>query len=87
MNEIKELEKTKTMRKIEKIFKRKKLKIIRSYLLYSFTWILIATPLSDEIGVSLLAGFTTIKTKTIAILGFVLNSIIIFLILYFSSRI
>jgi len=37
MNEIKELEKTKTMRKIEKIFKRKKLKIIRSYLLYSFT--------------------------------------------------
>ncbi len=87
MNEFEELEKTKTMQKIEKIFRKRKMRIFKNYLLYSFAGILIATPLPDEIGVSMLAGFTTIKTKTLAIISFLLHTMAIFLILYLSSGI
>ena len=81
MNEFKELEKTKTIQKIEKIIKKNKFILIKHYLLYVFAGILIATPLPDEVGVSMLAGLTTIKPKKLAIISFILHSIAIFLIL------
>lgn len=58
---------------------------IRHYILYLFAGILIATPLPDEIGISLLAGLTTIKSKILAIITFVLHFAEIFIILYLSS--
>lgn len=81
MNEFKELGKTKTIQKIEKIIKKNKSVMIKNYLLYVFAGILIATPLPDEIGVSMLAGLTTIKTKKLAIISFILHTLAIFLIL------
>lgn len=84
MNEFGELEKTKVIRAIENIIKHNKHVLIRHYLLYVFAGILIATPLPDEIGVSMLAGLTTVNPKKLAIISFFLHSLAIFLILFFS---
>lgn len=82
MNEFKEIEKTKTMKKIKEIVTKNKHILIRHYLIYVFVGIIIATPLPDEIGVSMLAGLTTINAKKLAIISFILHSLFIFLILY-----
>ncbi len=85
MNEFKELKKTKILQKTESIVKNKKSILIKHYLLYVFAGILIATPLPDEIGVSMLAGLTTIKPRKLAIISFTLHTFAIFLILYGAS--
>ena len=57
-------------------------KKIRNYLLYIFMGIVIASPLPDEIGVTMLAGLTKIKQKYLILISFILNTIGIFLIIY-----
>lgn len=81
MDEFKELEKTKAIRKIEEIVKKKKRVVIIHYLLYIFAGLFLATPLPDEIGVAMLAGLTTIKPVKLAIISFLVHSAAIFLIL------
>jgi hypothetical protein len=83
MDEFKRLEKTKLIREIEHIVKKDKHVLIRHYLMYIFAGIMIATPLPDEIGVSMLAGLTTIKPIKLALIGFILHTLMIFLLLYF----
>jgi len=46
-----------------------------------FAGFVIASPLPDEIGVSLLAGTTKISTRTFAILSYFLNTAGIFIVL------
>src|SRR3989344_6470177 len=82
IKEFKELERKKIIKKIEKIVEKNKHVLIRHYLLYIFAGIMIATPLPDEIGVSMLAGLTTIKPLKLAIISFALHTLAIFLILY-----
>ncbi len=83
MKEFNELNKTHLIKKIEKIMEGHRHVIIHHYLLYLFAGILIALPiLPDEIGVSMLAGLTTINPKKLAIISFILHSVAIFLILY-----
>lgn len=75
-DEIKELSK-------EPIFKEIKTRvppIVRNYLAPVLGGIIIASPLPDEIGISLLAT-STISTRTFAILSFLLNTAGIFAIL------
>ena len=84
MNEFRELEKTKVIRTIKDIIKHNKHVLIKHYLLYVFAGILIAAPLPDEIGVSMLAGLTTVNPKKLAVISFFLHSLAIFLILLFS---
>ncbi len=84
MNEFLELKKTKAVRYIRKIISKNKHILIKHYLLYVFAGIMVATPLPDEVGVSMLAGLTTIKPKILAAVAFILHSLAIFLILYFS---
>jgi len=84
MNEFRELEKTRVIKAIENTIKHNKHILIKHYLLYVFAGILIATPLPDEIGVSMLAGLTTVNPKKLAIISFFLHSLAIFLILCFS---
>jgi hypothetical protein len=79
--EFDKLEKTKVMRKIEKIVKKNKHVLIVHYLLFIFAGIIIASPLPDEIGVPILAGLTTIKPVMLAIIGFILHGLGIFLVL------
>jgi uncharacterized membrane protein YdjX (TVP38/TMEM64 family) len=81
MNEFEELEKTKTIKKIREIVNKNINIKIKHYFLYIFAGIMIATPLPDEVGVSMLAGLTTIKPKVLATISFILHTTAIFLIL------
>jgi hypothetical protein len=83
MDEFERLEQTKAIKKIEGIVKRNKHVLVWHYLLYVFAGIIIISPLPDEIGVSMLAGLTTIKPVNLAAVSFILHSAAIFLILYF----
>lgn len=85
MDEFGKIKKTKLANKIREIAFKKKHILIKHYFLYVLAGILIATPLPDEFGVSMLAGLTTINEKKLAIISFLLNSLGIFLILYFSA--
>ena len=83
LNEFKEIEKTKTVSKIRKIFREDFSVRVRHYFLYIFAGIFLASPLPDEVGVTLLAGLTTIKQKTLWIISFLLHTAAIYLILLF----
>lgn len=87
MNEFNQIKKTNTIKRINKIIKNNKHIIIKHYLLYIFAGVMIATPLPDEVGVSMLAGLTSIKPKKLAIISLILHSIAVLLILYFSRGI
>lgn len=58
---------------------------IRTYLLWSFAGIVIASPLPDEIGVSLVSGVTNIEMRKFGTLCFLLNTLGILLILLAAS--
>lgn len=81
MDEFRKLEKTKAIREIESIVKNNRHVLIRHYLLYIFAGIMLATPLPDELGISMLAGLTTIKPLNLSIISFCLHSTFIFFIL------
>jgi uncharacterized membrane protein YdjX (TVP38/TMEM64 family) len=82
-NELKTLEKTKAIQEIEKIVKKNKHVKVVHYLLYVFAGLMVMSPLPDEIGVSMLAGLTTINPIKFAIISFSLHSLAIFSILSF----
>ncbi len=81
MDEFNEIKRTKTARKIEKLVDQNIKVKIRHYLLYIFAGITLATPVPDEIGVSMFAGLTTIKPKILATISFILHYIEILIIL------
>ncbi len=81
MDEFKKLEKTPAIKKIENITKKNKHVKVVHYLLYIFAGIMIASPLPDEIGVSMLAGLTTIKPLKLGIISLILHTTVIFFIL------
>lgn len=81
MDEFEKIKKTELAKIIRKISYKNKYILIRHYLLYLFAGIIIATPLPDEIGISMLAGLTTIKPKILAGVSFIIHTIAIFLIL------
>lgn len=84
MDEFHKLEKTKTIKFIEEKIKNNKNILIKHYLMYIFAGIMIATPLPDEIGVSMIAGLTTIKPLFLSIVSFILHALAIGLILGLS---
>ncbi len=81
-SELKQLEKTKIIHKIEKIVNKNKHILILHYLLYIFAGIILATPLPDEVGVSMLAGLTTIRPFKLAIISLLIHSTSIYLMLF-----
>jgi len=81
MKEFNNLRKSGASKKINEIFNKNFSIRIRHYLLYIFAGILIATPLPDEIGVSMLAGLTTIKQRILVITSFILHCLAILIIL------
>ena len=60
---------------------------LKKYLAVIFAGLIIASPLPDEIGISLLAISTKISQKTFIVLSYVLNTIGIFAILWIGSQI
>lgn len=59
--------------------------VFRKYVLPILAGIIIASPLPDEIGVSLLASLKSVSMKTFLILSFVLNSLGILIILLIGN--
>jgi hypothetical protein len=75
MSEFKRLKKEKEIVRLSNLIHIKLSDKIKIYLTYVFAGIIIASPLPDEIGVSMLAGLTKIKTLPLAILSFIFNSL------------
>lgn len=54
---------------------------LKKYVLWTFAGFLIASPLPDEFGVSLISGFTDINRKIFGAVSYILNTMGIFVIL------
>lgn len=54
---------------------------LKKYVLWTFAGFLIASPLPDEVGVSLISGFTTIDRRAFVAISYFLNTAGIFVIL------
>lgn len=63
------------IKEINSIIDKSFLHKIKAYIYYSFIGFMIASPLPDELGVSMLAGMTRIKSWVLAILSYVLHFI------------
>jgi hypothetical protein len=81
MDEFKRLEKTTAIKEINHLLNSRWIYKIKIYLLYIFAGLVIASPLPDELGVSMLAGLTKIKTHILVIVSFIMNSLGIFIML------
>lgn len=79
--EFRHISKTKTLSYLNYFIEKHFNKKIRIYMLYVFASIIILSPLPDEIGIIMVAGFSKIDPKIFAVASFVLNSIGIFLLL------
>ncbi len=80
-DEFERLEKSTAIKELNHFIDKSPLHKAKIYLYYSFIGIFIASPLPDEIGVSMVAGVTKIKFKTLAVISYVLH-FIGFLILF-----
>lgn len=81
LDEFNKLEKTKPIKYISNLIDKSFGHKIKSYLLYIFAGIIIASPLPDEVGVTMLAGLSKIKPISLGILSFIFNSLGILIIL------
>ncbi len=85
MDEFNELQKTSSFKTISDLIKSNiKLKI-RNYLLFFLAGIIIASPLPDELGITMLAGLTHIKTRILMLISFICNTFGILIILFAAS--
>ena len=87
MDEFNRLENTTPMKQIRKELKKDFGKKIRNYILYFFAGIIIASPLPDELGVSMLAGLSDIKIKVLTTISFIMNSFGIFVVLLIGNAV
>ncbi len=81
MDEFERLKKSRAIVETNRILSSRLLYRIKNYLLFVFAGIVIASPLPDELGVSMLAGLTKIKVRVLAIISFLMNSFGIFILL------
>ena len=80
-DEFEMLRNSKTAVKLGKIIDKYLGKKIKVYLLYALAAFFIGSPLPDEAGIILLAGLTKIKTSSLSVISFLLNSLGILVIL------
>jgi uncharacterized membrane protein YdjX (TVP38/TMEM64 family) len=80
-DEFKRLRNSKSFVKIKGLIERNLNERIKVYLMYVFAGILIASPLPDEIGVTMLAGLTKISTRMLVTISFFLNTMGIVILL------
>jgi hypothetical protein len=82
-DEFDALKKTPAMEYVSRRFSRYFPERLKQYVLIGMAGVFIASPLPDEIGVSLLAGLTHVKERTFIIVSFLLNTagILVFLLL------
>jgi hypothetical protein len=80
-DEFEKLKKEKIFKKIGAFTRKRFKKSVRAVVSYIFAGILISSPLPDEAGITILAGFSRLKEKAIMIMGFILNTIGIIILL------
>ena len=80
-DEIEDIRKTKIAKEIYNEIEKDFGDTIRKYLMYVFAGILIASPLPDEVGVTMLEALTKIKQLPLAIISFILHMIFIVILL------
>jgi len=73
-DEFEKLKREKLAKKIDLVLEHTFGKKLMHYLMYAFAGIIIASPLPDEAGVTMLAGLTHIKEHWLAIISFVCNT-------------
>jgi len=81
MDEFKSLGKEKPIKWVGRLLEKLLGKKIVSYVVYLLAVAFIASPLPDEAGITLLAGFTKIKASAIAVIGIISNTIGIIILL------
>jgi len=81
MGEFKLLEHSSFIRHLSKSINRVLNKRHRNFLVYLLAFVIIASPLPDEIGVALLAGFTKLHPYVFMFMSFVANSLGILVLL------
>lgn len=81
MDEFKRLEKTEPLRKLTVLAEKDLSVKVRHYLIYIVAGIIISSPLPDELGVSMLAGLSHIRTYRLAVVSFIAKLIGILVIL------
>ena len=74
-DEFERLEKTGPIRLIRKEMKLHLSHRARVYILYALAGLIIASPLPDEAGVTMLAGFTHIKIKVMVAISLIFNTL------------
>lgn len=67
--------------KVKRLFDHHLSEAVKKYTLWTFAGLLIASPLPDEFGVTVLSGLTDINQKVFAVISFMLNTTGIFVIL------
>jgi uncharacterized membrane protein YdjX (TVP38/TMEM64 family) len=85
MDEFQRIRSYHLFRTFDKAYKRSIPFRLRTYIAVVLAGIIIASPLPDEIGVTMLAGFTEIKRSTFVIISFLLNSLGIAIVLFLGS--
>jgi len=80
MDEFNNLKKTRLFKKIHNESNHTIPKKVKFYLMYIFAGIIIASPLPDEFGVTMLAGLSHIKTNLFLIISLILNTLGIFIL-------
>ncbi|MEK6847130.1 MAG: hypothetical protein AABY16_03105 [Nanoarchaeota archaeon] len=81
MDEFTRLEHTKGFRWLERLFYKTIPVKLHKLFLFAIAFVFIASPLPDEIGVTLMAGFTSLSYRGLAIVSFVANTLGIFVLL------
>ena len=78
MDEFERLEKTRIIRSVGNEIKQHFSRKARLHLLYALAGLIIASPLPDEVGVTMLAGLTHIKPNVMIAISFLFNTLGIF---------
>ncbi len=86
MDEFNRIKKTRPFLLIEKLMEKDLNSRTRRVLLYTIAGFVIASPLPDEIGVTMLSGLTNIKPKAMVIVSIILNTLGIFTILWLGGK-
>ena len=81
MDEFRRLEKTSIIKKASKLIDYSLGHKLKVYFMYAFAGLIIASPLPDEAGVSILAGLTKIKQNKLVLISWFLNSLGILIML------
>jgi len=80
-DEFKRIRNEKIIKKTGKIMEKIFGENVQGFILYLFAAILIASPLPDEAGLTILAGLTKIKVSAIAVISIIFNTIGILILL------